>query len=167
MGSFLKMVVALLFTILVISCASKSYQIPDKYALDSQLERVDVVNNISMGKAPAFTSFNSSFEDPQSVIARRDTVTFSETQSQWIKVDEQSFIIRSSANTYYLLVLHVPAIGLMNTETISFTLLSNIIKAKADWLDLGGSKYMIDRIYKINSTDQMNAIKNQILTSGN
>jgi hypothetical protein len=167
MGSFMKMAIVLLFAVLVFSCASKNYQIPDKYALDSQLEKVDVVNNVRMGKAPAFTTFNSSFEDPQSVMQRRDTVTFSESQDQWIKVDQQSFIIRSSANTYYLLVLNMPAIGIMSTDTISFALASNNMKAKADFLELGGVRYIVDRIYKINSTDQMNTIRNQILTSAN
>lgn len=167
MGSFVKMAMVLLFAILVISCASINYQIPDKYTLDSQLERVNVVNNINMGKAPAFTTMNASFEDPQTVMARRDTVTFSESQNQWIKVDQQSFIIRSSSRNFYLLVLHMPALGLMSTDTISFTLASNNMKAKADFMELGGVRYIVDRIYKINSTDQMKAIKNQILSSGN
>ena len=149
--------------LLVSSCATTNYQIPERYSLDNQLERVNSVANVHMGKSPSFTTFNESFEDPNAVMKRRDTVTFSESANQWIKVDMQSFILRSSPGKYYLLVLNTPAIGLMTTDTISFNLLSNVINAKVDFLELGNVKYIVDRIYMINSTEQMNAVRNQIL----
>ena len=162
MRSFIKMSMTLILVLMMTSCATTKIQIPEKYSLDNQLERVKFVANVNLGKKPAFTNINESFEDPQSVMARRDTVTFSESQNQWIKVDSQSFILRATPSTYYLLVLNVPSPVLMVTDTLSFQLLANRIDAGADYLTLGGTNYMIERIYKIESSQQMLAIRNQL-----
>ena len=148
MRSFIKISMILILALMATSCATKKIPIPEKYLLDSQLERVNNVANINLGRKPAFTSMNESFEDPQSVMARRDTVIFSENENQWIKVDSQSFILRATPSTYYLLVLDVPSPLLMVTETLRFQLFANRIDAGVDYLTLGGGNYMIDRIYK-------------------
>jgi hypothetical protein len=156
------MSMTLMLLLMMTSCATTKITIPEKYSLDSQLERVDKVADIRVGRSqPAITEFIESFEDAQTVMARRDTVTYSESQNQWIKVDEQSFMLRGP-NSYYLLVLHARALGLMSTDTISFRLLTNVIQAGADFLDLGGIRYLIERIYKIDSTQQMLSIKSQL-----
>ena len=94
-------------------------------------------------------------------MARRDTVTCSESKSQWIKVDSRSLILRPGPGQYYLLVLHTPSPDLMTTVTIRFHLLTNTIKAGGDYLGLKGIKCLTGKIYKPDSTEQMNAIKNQ------
>ena len=167
MRSLFKISMTLILILMMSSCATTKIQLPEKYSLDSQLQRVNNVANVNLGKKPAFTSFNDSFEDPQTVMARRDTITFSESENQWIKVDPQSFILRATPSTYYLLVLHVPSPDLMVTDTLSFQLLANRINAGADYLTLGGLNYMIERIYKINSNQQMLAIRNQLQTKEN
>ena len=163
MKSLLKMIITMVLIFLVSSCATTNYQIPEKYQLDNQLERVNSVQSIQMQKGPAFTTFNQAFEDPVTVMKRRDTVTFSESKNEWTKVDLQSFILNSGPGDYYLIILHAPAIGLTSVDTISFVLLSNVLRAKSDYLELGNTRYIVDRIYKINSTEQMRAIRNQIL----
>ncbi len=161
MKAILKIIIMLVSMVMVSSCVTTtSYEVPQKYMLDDQLERVDRVPDVRVGRSqPAFTTFEESFEDPQKVMARRDTVTFSETSNQWVKIDAQSFALRSGPGEYYLLVLNLPAIDLMSTESISFTLLSNIIKAKSDYLELNGSRYIIERIYKIESTQKLLELK--------
>ena len=163
MKSLFKISMTLILILLIVACATTSIQIPEKYMLDNQLKRVSEVADIRVRQAPAFTTFEESFEDPAAVIARRDTITFSESKNEWIKVDEQSFLLRSGPSTFYLLILHLPAIGIMSTDTLSFQLASNIIKAKSDYLELNGGKYIIERIYKIENTQQMQTIVNQLV----
>ena len=162
MRTFISMSLMLTFILLMTSCATTKIQIPEKYSLDNQLERVDKVANVNLGKKPAFSDFKESFEDAQTVMARRDTITFSQNENQWIKVDPQSFILRATPSTYYLLVLHAPSPDLMVTDTLSLQLITNRITAGSDYLELGGIKYLIERIYKIDSTQQMLAIKSQL-----
>ncbi len=166
MRSLLRISMTLILLLVMTSCATKKIQLPEKYLLDNQLERVEKVSDVRAGRTqPAFTTFEESFEDPLTVMARRDTVTFSESKNQWIKVDLQSFILRSSPGIYYLLVLHAPAPSLMSTDTISFTLLTNTINSGNDYLNLGGAKYLVERIYKIESNEQMYAIRHQLRKS--
>ena len=156
------MSITLMLILAMSSCATTKIELPQKYMLDNQLESVKKVSDVRMGKSPTFTEFEESFEDPQTVMARRDTVTFSEAKNQWDKVDEQSFMLRATSGNYYLLVLNVPAVGLMSTDTISFQLLTNTINARMDFLELNGVKYLVEKIYKITSSEQMYAIKNQL-----
>ena len=167
MGSFFRMIMALILISILAACATAKIPIPQKYILDSQLERVSKVSDVRMGRQPSFPDFKESFEDPQTVMARRDTVTFSESSHQWIKVDPQSFMLRAIQGNYYLLVLNSPAPTLMSTDTISFQLLTNTMNAGADFLSLNGAKYLIERIYKIENTEQMYAIKNQLSKTEN
>ncbi|MBN1907012.1 MAG: hypothetical protein JW927_18175, partial [Deltaproteobacteria bacterium] len=80
----------------------------------------------------------------------------------WIKVDNQSLILRNGPDEYYLLVLQRPAYNLMTVDTISFVNTLSIIRAKKDYVEIGEHKYVIERIYKIDSNDKMSAIKNHI-----
>lgn len=163
MGMLLKVSMALMLILMAASCATTNYQIPDKYSLDGQLKSVDELPDTQVGRIqPAFTEFIESFEDAQEVMARRDTVTYSEDKTQLIKVDPQSFILRSAPNNYYLFILNMPAPDLMHVNTISIRPQLNVIKAGRDYIDLGGLKYLIERIYKIENAQQMHTIKNQL-----
>jgi hypothetical protein len=170
---------------MVTACSTTPVILPEKYMLDAQLERVDEIQDIRAGRSrPAFSDFGETgaemsnpefsnaeetdefqgFPDPNAVIQQRDTVTLDETRNEWIKVDNQSFIIRSVKNEYYLVILDRPAINLMTTNTITFRIISNSLRARADHIEIGNIPYLIERIYKINSRDQLYAITNQILT---
>ena len=171
--------------LLVSACASMKVQLPVKYDLGDKLKQVPEIQDmrIGSGRAPSFTEFKAPattpsyekvanpgagsgdlpFEPASNVIARRDTFTLSENQHQWIKVDNQSLILRNGPDEYYLLVLQSPADQLMTVDTISIVNTLNIIKAKKDLVDIGGQRYVIERIYKIDGSDKMLAIKNRIL----
>ncbi len=151
--------------LLVSACASMQIKLPERYDLGDKLEEVTEIQDMRIGggRAPSFTEFKEQFEDANAVIARRDTFTLSEAQNQWIKVDMQSLILRNGPDEFYLLVLQRPAYDLMTVDTISFVNLLNIIRAGKDLVEVGGQKYVIERIYKINGKDKMLAIKNQIL----
>ena len=57
-----------------------------------------------------------------------------------------------------------PAINLMTTNTITFQLLSNSLRARADYIEIGNITYLIERIYKIKNREELYSITNQILT---
>lgn len=165
MRSIIKIIIVSILILMLAACAGSPIQIPDKYLLDGQLQRVDEIADLRAGRPrPAFSDFLETFEDPLTVIARRDTVTLDETENEWIKVDDQSFIIRAVKNEYYLLVLDRPAINLMTTNTITFQLLANALRAKADYINLDNTWYSIERIYKIKNRDELYFITNKILT---
>lgn len=167
MASFLKVIMGLTLLFLVSSCATTSttvMQVPEKYMLDKQLERVKEVSDLRIGRMqPAETIFIETEEDPLVIMKRRDTITMRESSNQWRKVDNQSFLIKSTPSEYFLLVLDRPAITLMHTDALSFTLRGNKITAGSDSLNLEGVIYLISRIYKINSREEMYAVTNQIL----
>jgi hypothetical protein len=166
MGSLSKMINASALILMVSACATTNLQIPDKYALDKQLERMKEIQDYrTMGRMqPAFTSFTEPGEDPLEVMNRRDSVTLSESSHQWIKVDNQSLILRTGPSEYHLLVLQIPAPHLIFSEDISFISPTNVIRAGLDLVQLGDNmNYVIDRIYKINGHEQMYAIKNQLM----
>jgi hypothetical protein len=151
--------------LLVSSCALLQIKLPVKYDLGDKLEQVPAIQDtrIGGGREPRFTEFIESFEHAADVIARRDTFTLSENQNHWIKVDNQSLILRNGPDKFYLLVIQSPAYDLMSVDTISFVNAFNIIRAKKDLVGIGGQKYIIERIYKIDGNDNMLAIKNRIL----
>jgi Family of unknown function (DUF6491) len=163
-------IISLLMVFLLISaCAPMQVKLPVKYDLGDKLEQVPEIRDARLGggKPPKFTEFKEHadlpFEPAADVIARRDTFTLSENQNQWIKVDSQSLILRNGPDKFYLLVLQSPAYDLMSVDTISFVNALNIIRAKKDLVGVGGQKYIIERIYKIDGNDNMLAIKNRIL----
>ncbi|MFC1838652.1 DUF6491 family protein [Thermodesulfobacteriota bacterium] len=177
MRSLIKTIMALILILMVSACASTPIQISGKYMLDNQLQRAG-------RPKPAFSDWgdtepgmgnpaerddesadiSESMPDYFAVMKERDTVVLDETKNEWIKVDNQSFVIRSIKNEYYLLVLDSPAINLMTTNTITFQLISNSLRARADYIDLDNIKYLIERIYKVNNREDLYFITNQILT---
>ena len=140
---------------------------------------------MGQGRAPAFiikkpsrpdessdTSDQSgsegSGEDLRSMMEQFNTVTLSESSHQWIKVDNQSLILRTGTSEYHLLVLQTPSSYLMFSENISFISPTSLIRAGLDLVQLeDNTNYVIDRIYKINGHEQMYAIKNQIVGKNN
>jgi hypothetical protein len=161
----MKIIMVLTLIMMLSSCATTSIPIPEKYNLDNQLERVKMVPSIRTGRGPAFTEFSEAGEDPVEVMKRRDTITLNANTNEWIKVDDQSFVIRNTNKEYYLLILNRPAFNLMGTDQISFYLLGNVLREGVDYLELGGVNYFIERIYKIYNTDQLYSITNQIVNS--
>jgi hypothetical protein len=151
--------------LLVSACASMQVKLPVKYDLGDKLEQVPEIQDTRLGggRPPRFTEFIESFEPAQDVIARRDTFTLSENKDEWIKVDDQSLILRHGPDEFYLLVLQRPAYNLMEVDTISFVNMLSIIRAKKNLVGIGGQKYVIERIYKIDGNDKMLYIKNRIL----
>ena len=151
--------------LLVSACASMQVKLPEKYDLGDKLEEVTEIRDMRLGgggRAPSFTEVKESFEDANAVIARRDTFTLYESKQDWIKVDLQSLILRNGPNEFYLLVLQRPVDNLLTVDTISIANMLNIIRAKKDLVQVGGQSYVIDRIYKIDGSDKMLAIKSQL-----
>jgi hypothetical protein len=183
MKSLSKMVKVFGLIFMVSACATTNQPISEKYALDKQLEQVKEIQNFRMGQGrmPTFLIIGSSGvvdskeipnksnseghgEDLRDSINQLNTVTLSESSHQWIKVDNQSLIIRTGPSEYHLLVLQIPAAYLMFSENISFISPTNVIRAGLDLVQLDDNiNYVIDRIYKINNHEQMYAIKNQLV----
>jgi hypothetical protein len=159
----------LIVFLLVSACATTHVKLPVKYDLGDKLEQVQEIQDMRLGggRAPSFTIFKEheefDYEPAPDIIARRDTFTLSENKNEWIKVDDQSLILRHGPDEFYLLVLQRPVYNLMTVDTISFVNALNIIRAKKDLVEIGGLKYVIERIYKISGNDMMFAIKNRIL----
>ncbi len=147
------------------ACSSMQIKLPKKYDLGRQLEEYTEIKDfrIGGGRKPSFTEFKEQFEDATVVIARRDTFTLSEAQNHWIRVDNQSLILRNGPNEFYLLILQRPAYDLMTVDAISFVNMLNIIRAKKDLIQIGAHNYVIERIYRITGNKNMYAIRNQIL----
>jgi len=167
MRSLSKMIKALVVIMMVSACATVIPQIPEKYALDNQLERVNEIKDFRLTGRPAFTVFTESFEDALSVINRRDTALLNRTSNHWTEVDQQSLIVRISPSEYYLLVLQIPAHEIMFSEDISIYCMNNVLKAGSDYVQFpdynNDLRYTIGRIYKINGREQMHAIRNQLM----
>jgi len=166
MTSFSRIIKVLALTLLASGCATGGLKIPEKYELDNQLERVTKIQDFRLTGRAAFTFFTETFEDPLSVINRRDTALLNKTSNHWTEVDQQSLILRTSPSQYYLLVLQIPAYEIMFSENISIYCMSNVLKAGSDYVEFPGynnsTRYTIERIYKINGLEQMHAIRNQL-----
>lgn len=152
--------------LLVSACATTNVKLPVKYDLGDKLEQVQEIQDMRLGgsgRAPSFLIIEDHDEFIGDSIARRDTFTLSENKDEWIKMDNQSLILRNGQDKFYLLVLQRPVFNLMTVDTITFVNMLNVIRAKKDLVDIGGQKYVIERIYKINGNDMLLAIKNRIL----
>jgi hypothetical protein len=87
--------------------------------------------------------------------------------TDWDKVDNQSFFIRTEPNEYYLIVLMSPSIELNFQESIAISNSNNMIMAGFSSLIVSigeniKNSYLIDRIFKINGTKQMHEIRDQL-----
>ncbi len=166
MRSILKMIKALGLIMMVSACATAIQQVPEKYALDNQLEQVNTIQSFRLTGQAVFTTFEESFEDPMSVMNRRDTVLLNKNSHQWIEVDQQSLIVQTSPGKYYLLVLQISAPQLKFSEDISIYCMGNVIKAGSDYIQFPdynvNLRYPIIRIYRINGSAQMSAIRDQL-----
>ena len=85
----------------------------------------------------------------------------------WQRVDDQSFIIQSNINDYYLFVLNRPAPNLIYSETIGITHTASNIRAgfEAIYIDGSGgpsSSYIIMNIYKLNDRKQVKEIRERL-----
>jgi len=169
---------------LALACATTDLMsIPKKYDLDKQLEQVKEIQSLRMGQGrqPTFiildlsnrydaledwfnqSNSEGSGEDLREWSQYLNTVTLSESSHQWIKVDNQSLIIRTGPNEYHLLVLQIPSPYLIFSEDISL-ISPTVIRAGLDLVQLRDNMwYVIERIYKINGHEQMYAIKNQLM----
>ena len=158
--------ISLLIGLLLVSaCASMQVKLPVKYDLGDKLELVQEIRDMRLGEGrrPSFLIIEDHDEALGDSIIRRDTFTLSENKKEWIKVDNQSLILRHGPDEFYLLVLRSPAYNLMDVDTISFVNALNVIRAKKDLVGIGGQKYAIERIYKIEGNDMLLYIKNRIL----
>jgi len=159
--------IGLLISFLLVSaCASMHVKLPVKYDLGDKLEQVPEIQDMRLGgggRAPSFLIIEDHDEFIGNSIARRDTFTLSESENDWIRVDDQSLILRNGPDDFYLLVLQSPVYNLMTVDTISFVNMLNVLRAKKDLVEIGGQRYVIERIYKIDGNDKMLAIKNRIL----
>ena len=166
MRSLSKMINALVLIMTLSACATAIPIIPEKYALDNQLEQVNEIRGFRLTGRPDLTLFITSFEDPLSVINRRDTALLNRTSNHWTPVDQQSLFVRVSPSEYYLLILQIPAHELMFSEDISIFCMGNVLKAGSDYVQFPDYnydlRYTIGRIYKINGLEQMRLIKYQL-----
>lgn len=86
---------------------------------------------------------------------------------EWYEVDQQSLILKTGFNEYYLLVLNMPCHELLFTYRIGVTSSASMIQAGFDSVILyyPGSpriSYKIERIYRIKGNEQMRSIKEQL-----
>ena len=106
--------ISLLFAFLLVSaCASKQVshvKLPVRYDLGDKLEQVSEIQNLRLGggRRPSFLIIDDHDEFLGDSIAKRDTYSFSENKKEWIKVDNQSLILRNGPEEFYLLVLQSP-----------------------------------------------------------
>ena len=161
--------ISLIFVFLLVSaCAAehvKHIKLPVKYDLGDKLEQISEIRDLRLGggRPPSFLIIEDHDEFLGDSIARRDTFSFSENKKEWIKMDNQSLVLRHGPDEYYLLVLRAPVSNLLSEDTITFVTMLSVIKAKKDLVQIGGLKYGIERIYKIKGNDTLLAIKNRIL----
>jgi hypothetical protein len=115
-------------------CAAATAEIPAKYNLDKQLEKVSQISDYN-------------FMD-------------------WDKIDKQSFILQTSPNTFYLIVLSSPSDKLLFTETIKISSNNNMVKPGYNNVIARGAgfseTYIINKIYRIKDSKQVKEIKAQL-----
>jgi len=84
----------------------------------------------------------------------------------WEKVDNQSLIVRTDVNDYYLFVLHRPSPSLVFSENIGITDSVDKIKPGYDNVvveDSGGREsFIIQKIYKLKDRQQAMEIKKSL-----
>lgn len=84
----------------------------------------------------------------------------------WNKVDNQSFVLQTSPNDYYLIVLSSPSTKLMFTETIKIPDTNSMVKPGYNNVIVSGNgfteSYIINRIYRFKDSDQIKEIKAQL-----
>jgi hypothetical protein len=137
MKKIIKYVGLVLITLVFSACATTPFKVADKYNLDNELEEVKGI-----------TSF------------RIDS---------WESIDLQSLILNADINNYYLVILNRPARSLPFSESIGITVSVDRVRKGLDNIvvkDSSGSEYyIIHKIYKLESREQANEIKNRLKKS--
>ncbi|MBN2418758.1 MAG: hypothetical protein JXL81_05190 [Deltaproteobacteria bacterium] len=84
----------------------------------------------------------------------------------WESVDNQSLIIQTNVNDYYLVVLDRPATSLPFSESIGITLTADRVKPGYENIivadSYGVESYIIHRLYRLKDRDQATEIKKRI-----
>jgi hypothetical protein len=84
----------------------------------------------------------------------------------WQSIDNQSLIIRTNVNDYYLLILDRHSFALPFSESIGITLAVDRVKSGFDRIivtdSAGTESYLIHKIYKLSGREQATEIKKQI-----
>lgn len=125
----------ILFALITACAAASRLQAPDKYLLANQLQQIKIIRN------PWITD--------------------------WEGVDNQSLFIRTTLNNYYLIILKTPCLELPFQETIALSYSDDMIMAgfSSVIVSVGSNmkySYLIDRIYKVKSTEEMRGIRDQL-----
>jgi hypothetical protein len=84
----------------------------------------------------------------------------------WDKIDNQSLVVQTSPNDYYLIILSSPSDRLLFSEYISINSLNNTVKPGYNDVIVRGSgfkeKYIINKIYKFKDAKQVKEIEAQL-----
>lgn len=133
MKKIIKYAGLVLISLVFTACATTNFKVADKYNLDNELKEAEISSN------------------------RIDS---------WESIDLQSLIINTDINNYYLVILDRPAMSLPSSESIGYTVSVNSVKKGLDNIvvkDSSGSEsYIIHKIYKLDSREQANEIKNRL-----
>jgi len=78
--------------------------------------------------------------------------------NSWESIDNQSVILETSMNSYYLIILNMPDYNLPFSDIISINNANGMIRPGYD--DING--YVIYKIYKFKDYEQAKAIKAQL-----
>lgn len=84
----------------------------------------------------------------------------------WEKVDNQSLILQTSPDSFYLILLRRPAHDLMFTETISVSNTGDMVKPGYDRVTVFGTTqtedYVIHKIFKLKDRKTATQIREQL-----
>lgn len=84
----------------------------------------------------------------------------------WEKVDNQSLILQTGPNEYYLIILHRPAYNLVFNESIGISHTGDMVKPGYDQVyvydPVGKDSYIIHKIYKLKDRQQARDIKERL-----
>ncbi len=131
-----KILIVIIYMLAMAACAAGTIQIPEKYSLDRQLQQITSIYKYGI--------------------------------TDWEEIDNQSLILEKGPGDYYLLVLKIPAPELPFRTRIKLSSTGDMIRAGMDDVIFFNGAHMrqsypIDRIYRINGTEQMRAIRDQLM----
>jgi len=135
MKNLTKILIVVISILVIAACAAGTIQIPEKYSLDMQLQQITSIYKYGI--------------------------------TDWEEIDNQSLILEKGPGDYYLLVLKIPAPELPFRTRIKLSSTGDMIRAGLDDVIFFNGAHMkqsypIDRIYRIDGTQQMRAIRDQL-----
>lgn len=84
----------------------------------------------------------------------------------WETIDNQSLILQTSPDSFYLILLRRPAYDLMFTETIAVSNTGNLVKPGYDRVTVFGpmqrEDYVIHKIFKLKNRETATQIRDQL-----